>query len=270
MSNIINYLGMLCLVLSSNYFIASAQNTVPIETKNISEISSFGLLNNDDNIIFHHHLQLGGSIIQGDIFNDYFVSKIGLMFSAGYQYQITKAIGLATSIYIIESANTASVLYPAGQTSLTDPLYIQIGQYYRLSHSVNGTCNIVWNPFYETPADWSNLAVGIGIAGRSAGLLSIATRIKPDSQAVETRFTRQFALGGHAFLQYVIPLSTEIDLGFRAESQIFLPPISIIGERISLRSPPSSFSYTVPITLQSSNDIAIGALGVGVFLRLKF
>lgn len=259
------YLFLFIAVFILNYETVIGQETLTSAPIRDTQEFSAHAMKHDTNIAFRHCLRLGGSLIQGDIFTTYSDALAGMMMSVGYQYQFTGTIGIEASIHILESSGIGTGIGSAGQPSRNPPFGFAIYQGYSLANSVNGTFSFVWNPFTTTSTDWSNLAVGIGIAARSAGMLYVKTTIVPDSQRIESRFTRQFALGGCGFVQYTVPLGADIDLGFRAESQVYLPPLSVIGEPIALWQPGLDFGK-----FQTSNYTALGALGMGVFLRLKF
>jgi hypothetical protein len=75
------------------------------------------------------------------------------------------------------------------------------------------------------------------------------------------RNTRQHSLGGHIVLEYLLPLSSNVDIALRGQAVVFAPSLYTIGD-------------TVPIASRSPYGIQIGntiqTISLGAFLRIGF
>ena len=192
--------------------------------------------------------------------------------SVFYGYRFTPITNLELNAHFLEATRVGERASPAGQTSLSAPTSLRFEQYHRLAHSLNGGLTMVFTPFSENEG-WSRLQVGIGASIRLVGLMSIKSIINgnprnipdlPSGDVFEVAYTRQTALGVNTHLEYWLPLGGVVDMGFRLHGQIFFPPVVVTGDRIPITT---SLRRHGP-TPTSIDDIAIGAIGLGVFFRL--
>ena len=217
--------------------------------------------------IFRNSIGIGTNAVVGDMS---LLNRPRLMYSLSYSYQVSQLLSIEGSVNFLSGTSFGasswswSFSYPAGNPIPWTPRQRIIS-----IHSLSGDMNVVFSPFQNIEG-WSNLRGGVGISLRSAGILQGGFSVniyKPTEYEFSIQHSLQTALGANARLEYLVPLNEVLDLGFRLYAQAFLPPLNITGDAIAIgRWDPS----TKPIPQEGINRIAIGAVGLGIFLYMNF
>lgn len=213
--------------------------------------------------LMNHCLSAGVSVVRSDVT----AQNFGLMYSGLYSYRTSSRFAIEALVTILHHkrafTNTFISQYAAGQN-----IPLNFREEITLGHSFSGNINAVFAPFANTSSS-SGLQLGLGLSFRSAGVIissnEILNFIDPKKQKFQFLYSFQTALGGNGFLEYIIPLSTTIDLGVRAQCQVFLPPLSVVGDSIPLNT-----VLDLPIVQEKVRQPALGSLGIGLFLRMNF
>jgi hypothetical protein len=82
-----------------------------------------------------------------------------------------------------------------------------------------------------------------------------------DHQDYQLFFTKQLALGINARIEYLLPLWENAEIALRLHTNIFAPPVQIMGDKI-----PIGYIFDPKLNIYPSG----GTIGLGAFLRIGF
>jgi hypothetical protein len=196
------------------------------------------------------------------------VGTPALMFWSLYQYRFSPLFAVEASANILHDADGNERF--DFRTEFLSPTVVRVIPQHtassRVAHSLAGNILAIMSPF-----DDKHLQIGLGASFRWAGLLqsTIVTRIDSLSQTFRTIDTQQFAIGVTAHAEYLFSLGTNIDLGVRLHSQLFLPPFAYIRDREPIGA--ITQQSTSPTTVVSFPPEFYGFnVGLGALLRIGF
>lgn len=137
-------------------------------------------------------------------------------------------------------------------------------KYSSFTHSLIGDISLILSPFAGD--DWRRLRFHLGASVRRAGRISSRSSMSLDSSrrySSET-YTKQVALGGHIAIEYLLPITSTVDIGVRLQAHAYLAPFWVEGENVLLEY------LNVPGTSRYGFFPNGGAASLGAFLRVSF
>lgn len=174
-------------------------------------------------------------------------------------HTIAPMFELAVALHFNQSSTSSEIkgYHPVFQTKTST---FGVTSTYRIAYSVGGDITMLFIPFASSDTDWRNLRLGIGPSARMAGMMMSINGVNWDNgeRIYRTQNTRQHNIGGHIVLEYLVQLSSSVDVSLRGHMVRFAPSFFTIGDQITI-SQNRDFEQNIFHTLQ-----------LGAFLRINF
>jgi hypothetical protein len=134
----------------------------------------------------------------------------------------------------------------------------------RLAYSVSGDITLFFSPFAASDTDWQKLRIGVGPSARVVGMMLSTNNVNlfNGERIYAVRNTRQHSIGGHLVVEYLLPLSSNVDIALRGQAVVFVPSFYTIGDKV----PIASWS---PYGIQNLFN-TVQTISLGAFLRINF
>lgn len=189
--------------------------------------------------------------------SDITLQSSGVMFSMLYGYRISPNISCEASLHFLRYLhieNSYSSITLPNNTVLYQPEHSSsVSQ--MLAFDITGL-------LYPFGVEQKNISVGAGISGRWGSSMRNFAQVKPSGlEEYFSFFTNQFALGANIKVDYVVPLSAILDIGFRLSGQFFFSPVQVSGDNIALGY------FLTPYILPPFYG---ATASLGAFLRINF
>jgi hypothetical protein len=132
-----------------------------------------------------------------------------------------------------------------------------------IRHTAYGIMSDATAVFSPLEGELRRLRIGVGASVRLAGRMTSedATFAVNDHQDYQLFFTKQLALGINARIEYLLPLWKNAEIALRLHTNIFAPPVQIMGDKI-----PIGYIFDPKLNIYPSG----GTIGLGAFLRIGF
>ncbi len=206
-----------------------------------------------DNYLFNNYAAWGLQYAVSDITPQ----SSGVMFSMLYGYHISPNISCEASLHFLrylQIENSYSSITLPNNTVLYQPEHSSsVSQ--MLAFDITGF-------LYPFGVEQKNISVGAGFSGRWGASMRNFARVKSSGlEEYFSFFTNQFALGANIKVDYIVPLSAILDVGFRLSGQFFFPPVQVTGDNIALGY------FLTPDVLPPFYGATVS---LGAFLRINF
>lgn len=134
----------------------------------------------------------------------------------------------------------------------------------RIAYSVSGDITLFFSPFAASDTDWQKLRIGVGPSARVVGMMLSTNNVNlfNGERIYAVRNTRQHSIGAHLVVEYLLPLSSNVDIALRGQAVAFAPSLYTIGDK----TPIASWSQ---YGIQNMFNI-IQTISLGAFLRINF
>ena len=185
----------------------------------------------------------------------------GLTISTFYGVRLGHVVEVAATLSFSDYSLNGGDLFYDLNISSTIPT---IRKYSSFTHSLIGDISLILSPFAGD--DWRRLRFHLGASVRRAGRISSRSTMSLDSSrrySSET-YTKQVALGGHIAIEYLLPITSTVDIGVRLQAHAYSAPFWVEGENVLLEY------LNAPGTSRYGFFPHGGAINLGAFLRIGF
>jgi hypothetical protein len=134
----------------------------------------------------------------------------------------------------------------------------------RIAYSVSGDITLFFSPFVTSDTDWQKIRIGIGPSARVVGMMLSTNNVNlfNGERIYAVLNTRQHSIGAHLVVEYLLPLSSNVDIALRGQAVAFAPSLYTIGDK----TPIASWS---PYGLRNVFN-TVQTVSLGAFLRINF
>jgi hypothetical protein len=189
--------------------------------------------------------------------------QLTLNISAFGAYTISPFLELAFAVHFNQSSisEESKGYLPVFQTSSAT---FAVTSTERIAYSVSGDVTLFLSPFATSDTDWRKLRIGVGPSSRVLGMILSTNNINifNGERFYVVRNTRQHSIGGHLVVEYLLPLSSNVDIALRGQAVAFAPSFYTIGDKIPIAQ---TQLYSIQNIFNTVQTISLGA-----FLRINF
>ncbi len=209
-------------------FIAPSMNSIytclsALIFVSIFSLTTVSLVRAHPTIVKENQLGFGLHYAYSDVLFD----KLGIQFSMLYERKLSEILQIEGSINFL--GNSYMIDGPIGRK--------------RLFHSVTGSSNLIFN---LSGSAEQKLRCGGGVSLRQLSSIYAVDAQNPFAQNATIRYVADYAVGANLLVDYVVPVTRNLDITLRLQGQGFTSPFAT-DEFLSLDLPiirPFAFAIT--------------------------